>query len=264
MYIFLLILSGIFGAVVGSFLNVVIYRLGTGTISKGRSICLSCGNKLRVRDLFPIISFLMLRGKCSNCKSKISSQYITVETIMMFISILIFMQLNLAYSLLYIFSNVIFYTTAFAILIVIFFYDLKHKIIPDELSFIFAAISFAAMFFTIDGIAFPGIFEILAGPALAFIPALIFFLSKGEWMGLGDAKLFLGVGWFLGFVLGWSAFVLSFWLGSIIAVFLIYKNKKYNLQSEIPFAPYIVAATFIIFFTKIDIIGLSTLLTLAK
>ena len=250
MYIFLLILSGIFGAVVGSFLNVVIYRLGTGTISKGRSICLSCGNKLRVRDLFPIISFLMLRGKCSNCKSKISSQYITVETIMMFISILIFMQLNLAYSLLYIFSNVIFYTTAFAILIVIFFYDLKHKIIPDELSFIFAAI-----FFTIDGIAFPGIFEILAGPALAFIPALIFFFSKGEWMGLGDAKLFLGVGWFLGFVLGWSAFVLSFWLGSIIAVFLIYKNSSQNKKKNF---------NFIIFFTKIDIIGLSTLLTLAK
>jgi leader peptidase (prepilin peptidase)/N-methyltransferase len=171
MYIFLLILSGVFGAIVGSFLNVVIYRLGTGTISKGRSICLSCGNKLRLRDLFPVISFLMLRGKCGQCESKISSQYITVETIMMFISVLIFMQLPLSYSLLYIVSNVLFYTIAFAILLVIFFYDLKHKIIPDELSFLFAGLSFVALFFTKQGIILPGVLEILAGPSLALIPA---------------------------------------------------------------------------------------------
>src|SRR3989339_1660823 len=91
--IFFSVFVFLFGAVVGSFLNVVILRLNTGqSIVSGRSKCFNCAKKLKWRELLPIISFVFLRGKCSACKAKISWQYPLVETITGIIFVLLFQQ----------------------------------------------------------------------------------------------------------------------------------------------------------------------------
>jgi prepilin signal peptidase PulO-like enzyme (type II secretory pathway) len=260
MNIFLFLFSGFLGTMIGSFLNVVLYRFGASTIHKGRSICLSCGEKIHVRDLVPIFSYLFLRGKCRACKTKISPQYISVEIAMTVIGLLIFLTIPHTISLLQTLSYIIYYLILCALLVTIAVYDFKHKIIPDEFSFTFALLALLGLFVSVNGISIPTIWQLLAGPLIALPTALIYFVSKGEWMGLGDSKLFLGIGWMLGLSLGFSAFILSFWIGALVSIsMLMLPNSKLKMKSQIPFAPFIIAATLFVFFTKVDVLGLSAI-----
>ena len=255
---FLFVLSGFLGASIGSFINVVIYRFGASSVRNSRSICLSCGEHIRARDLVPIFSYVFLGGKCRGCKTKISSQYIAVETGMTLLGFMVFLSLNGSEGILYSISYIIYYVILMALLVLIAVYDFKHKIIPDEFSFLFATLTFLGLFITVRGIQLPGIWDILAGPILALPCALFFFFSKGKWMGLGDAKLFLGVGFMLGLTLGVSAFILSFWIGAIVSIILLkFPKSNYGMSSQVPFAPFIIAATLFVFFTKLDVFGLS-------
>jgi leader peptidase (prepilin peptidase) / N-methyltransferase len=258
---FLFLLSGFLGAMIGSFLNVVIYRFGASTIHKGRSICLSCGDKIRARDLMPIFSYVFLGGKCRGCKTVISSQYIMVELAMTVLGFMVYLSLPSTISLLQTISYIIYYISLLAILLTIGVYDYKHKIIPDEFSFTFAILALLGLFVSTSGIVVPSFGALAAGPILALPTAFIFFVSKGKWMGLGDSKLFLGIGWMLGLVLGFSAFVLSFWIGAIVTIAMMrLPGSPLKLKSQIPFAPFIIIATMFVFFTKIDVLGLSNLL----
>jgi leader peptidase (prepilin peptidase)/N-methyltransferase len=261
MELFLFLLAGLFGAMIGSFLNVVIYRYGASTIHKGRSICLSCGEKIKARDLIPIVSFIFLGGKCRYCKTRISAQYIYVEIISTALALLAYLQVKDSESLLYIFSHTIYYTSVFGILICIFLYDLKHKIIPDEFSFTLAALALLGLFFTETALIIPSLSALLAGPLLALPCAALFYVSGGKWMGLGDAKLFLGVGWLLGISLGLSAFILSFWIGAIVSLIIMRTSKgNFGMGSQVPFAPFIIVATILVYFTQIDVLGISLLM----
>jgi prepilin signal peptidase PulO-like enzyme (type II secretory pathway) len=258
---FLFLLSGFLGAMIGSFLNVVIYRFGASAIHKGRSICLSCGEKIRMRDLMPIFSYVFLGGKCRGCKTVISPQYILVELTMTVLGFMVYLSLPSTISLFQTISYIIYYIILFALLLTIGVYDYKHKIIPDEFSFTFALVALLGLFVSVDGIIIPSFGTLLAGPLLALPTALIFFVSKGKWMGLGDSKLFLGIGWMLGLVLGFSAFVLSFWIGAIVSLAVMrMPGSPLKLKSQIPFAPFIIVATIFVFFTKVDVLGLSYLL----
>ncbi|MEN9852339.1 MAG: hypothetical protein RI996_282 [Candidatus Parcubacteria bacterium] len=258
MNIFFFLFSGLLGAMIGSFLNVVLYRFGASTIHKGRSICLSCGEKIKIRDLVPIFSYIFLRGKCSKCKTKISPQYISIEIAMTILGLLIYLTIPNTISILQIFSYIIYYSILCAFLVTIAVYDYKHKIIPDEFSFSFAVLALLGLFFTAAGVGVPSIWQLLAGPLLALPTTLIYLVSKGEWMGLGDSKLFLGIGWMLGLSLGFSAFVLSFWIGAIVSVAILgLPGSKLRMKSQVPFAPFIIAATLFVFFTKVDVLGLS-------
>ena len=258
MNIFLLLFAGFMGAAIGSFLNVLIYRFGASSVRNSRSICLSCGDHIRMRDLVPIFSYVFLGGKCRSCKTKISSQYIAVEVGMTILGFLIFLSLPTVTPLLYSMTYIVYYVVMCALLVLIAVYDLRHKIIPDEFSFTFAVLAFIGLFVTPLTFQVPSLWDVLAGPILAALPAALFYFSKGKWMGLGDAKLFLGVGWMLGLTLGISAFMLSFWIGAIISVILLRIPKgQYNMSSQVPFAPFIIAATLFVFFTKLDVFGLS-------
>ena len=139
----------ILGIIIGSFLNVVIYRFHTRKVLGGRSACMSCQNKLHFYELIPLISFFVLRGRCRVCKTKISKMYPIVE----FITGLIFLGLFLKFQDIlflnlpvFIFTYV-YYAIVLSLLIVIAFYDLRHKIIPDALSIAFGLLSFLGLFF---------------------------------------------------------------------------------------------------------------------
>mgnify|MGYP001584884305 CR=1 FL=1 len=252
----------LFGAAIGSFLNVVILRLNTGQpIISSRSKCFSCAKKLRWYELLPIASFVLLRGKCSACKTKISWQYPMVETI----TGLIFLQIfNFQFSIFNEFSfyfllSTFYFLIVFSSLIIIAVYDYRHQIIPNLFVWIFNFLAFFNLFFDFDNLDLFRIsdfgFRILnwnnlsAGFILFAFFALLWGISRGRWMGFGDAKLALGIGWLLGMSKGIAAVTLAFWLGAIVGVALLYFSKhKYGLKSSIAFGPFMILGTAISFF----------------
>ena len=144
--IYLSILIFIFGAAIGSFLNVVILRLNTGkSIISGRSKCFSCAKKLRWYELLPIVSFVFLRGKCSACKTKISWQYPVVEILtgLIFLQIFNFQPASPAggFSIINYF-NIVYFWIVFSLLIIIAVYDYRHQIIPNLFVWIFNGLAF--------------------------------------------------------------------------------------------------------------------------
>jgi len=257
----------ILGAIVGSFLNVVILRWNSGLSLGGRSRCFSCSETLRWYELIPFFSFIFLRGKCSSCGAKISWQYFLVEflTGMMFLlsSLFIFSSLPIFpfVTLLFIWS----------VLIVLAVYDLRHMILPDFFVFLFALFSaiFVLLNFLQGGLKI-GILDFLSGPILFLFFFLLWFVSQGRWMGFGDAKLALGIGIFLGLEKGVVAVVLSFWIGAIVSILIIFYQKIQNfygktklslsskpitMKSEIPFGPFLILGTILSFFIDFGFFG---------
>lgn len=236
----------IVGATVGSFLNVIALRYGTGKSPLvGRSFCPACNRKLSVIDLVPIFSFVFLGGKCRTCRAKISWQYPLVEILTAIIFLFLFHSpLALA---------------AWCILIVITIYDWRHKIIPDGLVLAFDILTLIiAVSENLNG----DLFQILLwGPLFAAPFFLLWYFSKGKWMGLGDAKLGLGLGWLLG-ASSLDAFILAFWLGAMISLLIVgwqhwqRVQKRLTMKSEVPFAPFLFAATFLVYFFEVSPIKL--------
>ncbi len=263
----LVVLSFVFilGTVIGSFLNVVIYRYNSGwSPLTGRSQCFSCGKILRPHELVPIVSFLVARGKCTTCGTRISWQYIIVEALtgMMFVAVFSLGKSPTETALL---------LTIFSTLIVIAAYDLRHQIIPDGLVALFCTLGLARLFLEFgfaSSVHFPLLWWLIAGPML-FLPFwFLWFISGGRWLGLGDGKLALGMGWFLGAGFGATAVILAFWMGAGVALVAmgfqrIFKNthffseQKLSMQSAIPFGPLLILAVFIVYFAKVNFFDVS-------
>lgn len=257
----------VLGLIIGSFLNVVILRYNTGKSLGGRSGCLFCGKILKFVELVPLISYIYQKGKCTKCYSKISYQYPLVEffTALTFV----FVYLNIAANSTIFIAELLFGMVIFSILIVIFAYDIHHKIIPNGLAYAFAIISLVHLVI-VNGFEnlfrYPGILDLFAG-VIFFIPFyLLWYFSKGEWIGLGDGKLAVGMGALLGFVNGLSALVLAFWIGAVFSLLLLLilrlkdKGGHITMKSEIPFAPFLIIGTFISFFFEFDVLSIGSLL----
>lgn len=260
----------IFGAIIGSFLNVVILRYNTGAGLGGRSGCFSCGHELCASELIPVLSYLLLRGRCSECKSKISIQYPLVELASGFLFLLSAFEAFHGILDLAALATFAFYALCWSFLLIIFAYDLRHKIIPDGIVFAFAGVSLVALFVQKGPalLSFPGYLDLFAGP-LFFLPFYsLWKISHGTWIGLGDGKLALGIGWFLGFVSGASAIISAFWIGAIVSLFaMAYEkyfgsSKSLTMKSEIPFAPFLILGILIAFIWAPDFFGFHILFTL--
>ena len=241
-YLFVIILGGLWG----SFANVCIYRLPLekGVIS-GRSYCPKCKKQITWKDNIPILSYLLLSGKCRKCKKPISSQYALVE----FLSILFFTIIYFIYGITLTTLLLIVLSLSF---IIIFFIDLKHFIIPNEITFSMMALGFLKSFDPNLNSLFPNYINSLIGGLLGYgiIWSIIYFykqIRKKEGMGLGDAKLFAVIGfWF-----GWLAIPFIIFLSSVIALLSVapslLKNSR-TMSSQIPFGPYIIIGTLIYLF----------------
>jgi len=254
------------GLIVGSFLNCVIYRLEQDeSFLKGRSYCPHCKHVLSWKDLIPIVSFFTLRGKCRYCQKKISRQYPLVELATGILFILVFnFQLQATNYLVLVnfldFFGFLILLLVSCLLLLIFVFDLKHYLIPDQLSY--AAIISAAIYqlvrianfgFRIENLKMLLPFFYSALGAAAFFLFLVL-VSKGKWMGEGDIKLAFFMGLFLGWPAILAALFLAFFGGAIIGLGLIVWKKK-SLKSEIPFGPFLIAGTFISLFWGEQIIG---------
>ena len=246
-----------FGTIIGSFLNVLVLRLGTGeAIGRGRSRCFSCGKTLTWRELIPLVSFITQKGKCRSCGSRISWQYPIVEFITGLVFLLVALKLlhyqlaeaGLPYIGFYFFGAFAYWSAIFAILIAISVYDFRHKIIPNQLVYSFIVLAFL---WGISGSGTSGnilpdvpLPEIMAGVGAFLFFASLWFFSKGKWMCFGDAKLALGMGFLLGPWLTAVAVMLSFWIGTLIAVpaVLLWGG---GLKTQIPFGPFLALGAFI-------------------
>jgi prepilin signal peptidase PulO-like enzyme (type II secretory pathway) len=259
----------IFGTIIGSFLNVVIYRLGSGFGFSGRSKCLSCGKTLRASMLIPLLSYLWQRGRCAYCRTRISPQYPLVEfaTGALFVMVLLVNSPALVSLDIHAIVLVLLDLLVWSVLVAITVYDLKHKIIPDRLALLFTLFAGFALLLKLRwGIlpehyipifdAVPKWIDIAAAPLFALPFAALWFFSGGRAMGLGDAKLIWGIGWFLGFAKGLSAVILSFWIAFIPSLILLLLPKKsFTMKSEIPFAPYLVLGTLVVYYFGIDLLS---------
>ncbi len=262
----------ILGTIVGSFLNVVVLRLGTGMSPTGRSRCFSCGKQLGVFDLVPILSFLALRGHCRYCGTRISFQYPIVEAISGFMFLLIYLKFEgVFYSpSFFVFGEMLVALIISSFLLAITVYDIIHKIIPNPLVFSFIGLSAFLAFIryivqmpSMSGISLT--LDLLAGPILFLFFYALWKVSNGTWMGLGDGKLALGIGLSLGFVSGLSAVIIGFWIGAIFGVSLMLISKvlplirlnggsiAVTMRTEIPFAPFLILGMAIVYFCDISI-----------
>jgi len=215
------------------------------------------------------------------CKSQISYQYPTIELL----SGLIFVSLALRqfylwpiygafeHGLLYSILFFVFYAFVFNLLLAIMIYDIKHKIIPNKFVYLFIFLSFVKLLVFLICKKFNlNLEDVLniSAPFVLFFPfAFLWVISAGRWIGFGDAKLALGIGALLGFVSGINAIILAFWIGAVWAIYVLIhsrinkKNKhEVTLKSEIPFAPFLIISTIIVFFMRFDFLNIKDFISL--
>jgi leader peptidase (prepilin peptidase)/N-methyltransferase len=252
------------GVIIGSFLNVYIYRFHTGKSIAGHSHCLSCQRRLRFYDLFPLVSYLCIRGRCRYCGAKIPSRYFWVELITGIGFVVAVLMLPPA---LWVFGALL-----ISLLVVVAVYDLRHMIIPNE---------FVATL-TIMGVGYLLYLWLVGGTLItigsALLGALVGFLffaglwwySGGRWIGFGDAKLAVPFGLMVGVSGTFSMIVLSFWVGTVVSLGLIllqkmqsrgqlhlrFTNEPLTIQSEVPFAPFFIIGFVLVFFYGINVLDL--------
>ena len=233
------LLSIILGGIWGSFANVCIHRIPLNqSVAVKRSYCPNCGKTIKWFDNIPLISFILLRGKCRDCNKKISSQYFLVELLSVLSFLLIYYLFGISItSLLFAILSIFF--------IIIFFIDLKHFIIPNTLTFPLMAIGFIKSFDpNLNTNIFPNYLNSILGGIIGYliIWTIIYLYKKFrniEGMGLGDAKLLSAIGfWF-----GWISLPFIIFISSLVALLVVAPslvNKSKKMSSEIPFGPYIV------------------------
>lgn len=228
----------IFGLIVGSFLNVCIHRIPIEeTVVTKRSYCPHCKKTICWLDNIPVISYILLLGRCRYCKGKISPRYVIVEILTASILVLLFKFFGLD-------IRFFAYSVFISILIVVSFIDIKYRIIPDELSIGGIVIGFllSVIFPSIQGFSLrlhssvSSLLGILVGGLIIYLLGLFGNLVfKKESMGGGDVKLLAMIGAFVGWKLAIMTFFIAPVFGSVVGIIL--KIKK-NVEL-IPYAPYL-------------------------
>ena len=257
----------IFGSIVGSFLNVCIYRmpLGKSVVWPG-SHCPKCEKKIPWYDNIPFVSYMFLRGRCRFCKERISLIYLIVELLTAIIFVILFNYYGLSY-------DFFFYLVFVCSLIVATFVDIKHRIIPDEVSIggiIIGFILSSIKGFSLSPIAyrlspmFNSFLGIIMGGGIIYLTGFIFDLvyfrlmkkppiqGETESMGGGDVKLLAMIGAFL----GWQKAILTFFLAPFFGIIIGVINLIVKKDHTLPYGPFLSLAAILSLFWADKIIGL--------
>ena len=232
------------GLVIGSFSNVCIYRIPRNeSVIFPASHCPVCNQSIKWYDNIPLLSYLILKGKCRYCQIKISAQYPLVEFLTGYIYLVLFLLYGLQ-------LKAFVYMLLCSALIIISFIDLKEQIIPDTISLPFTAIGFLLSFFLKDISPIDSLLGILIGGGSLLLVAVVgSYLFKKEAMGGGDIKLAAMVGAFLGWQLTLLSLFLGFFFGAIYGLIILIKNKEKDEESDVvPFGPFIALGTVLALF----------------
>lgn len=229
LYPIIVILAGL---AIGSFLNVIIFRIDDlKSVLNTRSHCQHCKKTLAWYDLLPLLSFVILRGKCRYCGKGISIQYPIVEIGTGLLFLLLFYIFGLSWGL-------VFYAIIFSLLMVVFVYDFRSELIPDEFVWVGLAIALlGSWYFGGFGLTNMIIGSLICGT----IPLLLVLVSREKWMGAGDIKLGFLVGAIVGYPRALFLIFASFVLGSIVGLIYMGLGKK-KMKDSLPFAPFLIAS----------------------
>lgn len=229
----------LFGLAIGSFLNVVIYRIKHGSSPlKGRSKCLKCKKQIAWFDNIPLFSFLWLSGKCRKCKAKISFDYPLVEFLVGLQFVWVYWLLTVNYQFFhswegfYSLGLLVYWLILFSGSLAIAIYDLKHMIIPDEILWPVTLVAFGRLFISRQWQVIP-----VAILSMGFILSL-WLLTRKKGMGFGDVKLAFLMGLVLGFPKIVVAFMIAFLTGAFFGIILLLVKKK-KFKSKIAFGPFL-------------------------
>ncbi|MGK0367470.1 MAG: prepilin signal peptidase PulO-like enzyme (type II secretory pathway) [Thermoproteota archaeon] len=237
---FFVINAVVYGLLIGSFLNVVIYRMPLGlSVVSPRSSCPKCNNLIKWYQNIPVISYLALRGKCFKCKAKISARYPVIEAICGLAAFILFPTLVTE-------ETLILFIIRFAIFssfLSIFIIDIEHYIIPDKLNIflLLLLLPFSMHQFGLQHAVLGG----LGGFLFPLLVTWLFYKLRGVvGLGGGDIKLFGILGTFVGLKGIFFTIFLSCFIGAVITITLII-FKKVDKTKPIPFGPYIVIVAFV-------------------
>lgn len=260
---------GFLGIIVGSFLNVVIIRHGSGMGIGGRSMCPQCHKQLAWYELIPVISFLVQRGTCKDCHKKISIQYPIIELIT---GMLFFLATKHSISLFFSIPSFWFWGGLLLILllvsliIIIVVHDIKTQTIPVAWLGLLAIVGILFLIFYYS--SYQIFFITLLTPhiigVITSVPFLVIYLfSHGRWIGFADIEIIAWIGFMQGFINGLSTVLLSFYIGALFAVLLIgykmiVKQRPYNdiRKQSIAFAPFLFLGFFITMFSGFSLFSL--------
>ncbi|MEG0829312.1 MAG: prepilin peptidase [Anaerovoracaceae bacterium] len=218
----------LFGIIIGSFLNVLIYRMPLGiNIAKGRSFCPNCDTQLSNRDLIPIVSFLFLKGKCRTCGNKISGRYPLVELLGGILAVLSVAAYGLTWQ-----SGVVFVVSA--ILLTITFIDIDTMEIPNTLVLAILVIAIASVFVKGEVL----IIQRLLGMVIISLPMFLMNFIIKDSFGGGDIKLCFACG----FLLGWQNMLVGTFiavlLGGIYGIYVLATKQK-GKKDHFAFGPFL-------------------------
>jgi len=236
----LTLISFVIGSIVGSFYNVCIYRLPNDldVVSKS-SFCTSCKYKIPFYLNIPIISYILNFGKCKNCKNKISISYLVVEVLTASLFVYAYMLYGVSFKGL---AFIIFYSG----LLIIFFTDFKYYLILDKITIPLSIVGLVFTFFNFNPFDVDILSSLMGGAVgylvIYIIRFLFFKIRKVEGMGLGDAKLFLMIGIWLGIKSIYLILASSALVGAIVGSLIIYFYKK-DKDFQIPYGCFIVIAS---------------------
>ena len=233
--------AGIFGLCVGSFLNVVIYRVPNGmSVAFPPSHCPNCDYQLKWYDNVPVLSYLFLGAKCRNCKQPISFRYTAVEllnAVLWLGAVWLFWAQSIVYAVLVAFAS--------SVLVCIAFIDIEHKLIFDRFNIALLALAVVAMFFDKNVIWWEKLIGFGAG--IVFFVGVFYVaqaIYKKEALGGGDVKL----GAVMGLLLGWKSFLLAMLVATVsasIILIILQKVTHEEKSKEYPFAPFLVLGCFV-------------------
>jgi len=229
------VLVAVYGVVIGSFLNVCIFRIPRNeSIVFGRSSCTQCGEHIKGYDLIPLLSYILLGGRCRSCKGKISMQYPFVEFTNGAAWLCIYLKFGMT-------INTLFYCILASLLIVISYIDLQHRMIPDSLVLITFSI---AVIFAIFGRDI-SILDRFIGIFVASVPLLVLALATNGGFGGGDIKLLAAVGAFVGWKLVLLGLFIGIVFGAVVSLILVITGIK-GRKDFIPFGPFLSVGFYIV------------------
>ncbi|WP_457627726.1 prepilin peptidase [Persephonella sp.] len=235
----------VFGAIIGSFLNVLIYRLprGKSPLKPAFSFCPSCGSPIKWYDNIPLLSYLILRGKCRNCGGKIGFRYFFVELLTGVASVVSYLKTGLSYEYIFVFGFL-------AIIIAITFIDVDFKIIPDQLNLAGFVLGVIYTFIRDDFTILDGIIGAVVGAGFLWGIAYIYLKTRGiEGLGMGDVKMMAFVGMYLGWFGALFTIFFGSLIGAVVGIVAAYLSRSEDKgRFEIPFGPFLALAAVIYMF----------------
>jgi len=255
----LFIWIAVLGAIIGSFINALVFRFNSGETMMGRSHCMECKHVLSVLDLIPFFSYVFLRGKCRYCGEPISLQYPTVEIIgaLLAVGVLMLNPLPLSFLLGFFFWMAVLFATV---------YDFRYQELPNDALLVIGLTGLATVFVNCDAelcrLVVPNLWSLLSGPLVALPLLAISAFSREQAMGWGDGLLMLGFGWMLGLTGGYSALFIGVWAGAIVGLLMVARERmravhaegsvngdnKVTMKSRIPFAPFLALGALAVYF----------------